>query len=107
VYNINTTFPEPTVDVDTKGVGKRCTVISIDHLPTLVSKTEHHFPTALAYQRYQLPRESSEQFSRELLPSLLQLPERASAPVWTNAEKLFKQKLQEAKADDEAKGIKA
>lgn len=37
IYDINTTFPEPTVDVDTKGVGKRCTVISIDHLPTLVS----------------------------------------------------------------------
>lgn len=37
IYNINTSFPEPTVDVDTQGVGKRCTVISIDHLPTLVS----------------------------------------------------------------------
>lgn len=89
IYDINTTFPEPTVEVDTKGVGKRCTVISIDHLPTL------------------LPRESSEQFSKDLLPSLLQLPQRSSAPVWTNAEKLFRQKLAEAKADDEAKGIKA
>lgn len=37
LYDINTTFPSPTVEVDTKGVGKRCTVISIDHLPTLVS----------------------------------------------------------------------
>jgi len=37
IYDINTSFPEPTVEVDTKGVGKRCTVISIDHLPTLVS----------------------------------------------------------------------
>jgi len=36
IYDINTSFPEPTVEVDTKGVGKRCTVISIDHLPTLV-----------------------------------------------------------------------
>ena len=55
----------------------------------------------------QLPRESSEQFSKDLLPSLLQLPERATAPVWVNAEKLFKQKLEEARQDDEAKGIKA
>jgi hypothetical protein len=39
IYSINTSFPEPTVEVDTKGVGKRCTVISIDHLPTLVSET--------------------------------------------------------------------
>ena len=55
----------------------------------------------------QLPRESSEQFSKDLLPSLLQLPERATAPVWTNAEKLFRQKLEEARKDDEAKGISA
>ncbi|ORX40235.1 saccharopine dehydrogenase [Kockovaella imperatae] len=89
IYDINTTFPEPTVEVDTQGVGKRCTVISIDHLPTL------------------LPRESSEQFSKDLLPSLLQLPERASAPVWVNAEKLFRQKLEDARRDDEEKGVKA
>jgi hypothetical protein len=38
IYDINTSFPEPTVEVDTKGVGKRCTVISIDHLPTLVCR---------------------------------------------------------------------
>lgn len=86
IYDINTTFPSPTVDVDTQGVGKRCTVISIDHLPTL------------------LPRESSEQFSKDLLPSLLQLPERATAPVWVNAEKLFRQKLGEAQAEDEQAG---
>lgn len=82
IYSINTTFPSPTVDVDTHGVGKRCTVISIDHLPTL------------------LPRESSEQFSKDLLPSLLQLPERNTAKVWTNAEALFMQKLGEAEEED-------
>ncbi|KAL7420257.1 Saccharopine dehydrogenase [Cryptotrichosporon argae] len=89
IYDINTSFPEPTVEVDTKGVGKRCTVISIDHLPTL------------------LPRESSEQFSKDLLPSILQLPNRAEAPVWVNAEKLFRQKLQEAKEEDARLGISA
>ncbi len=53
-------------------------VISIDHLPTL------------------LPREASEQFSSDLLPSLLEFPQRSSARVWTDAEKLFKEKLAEA-----------
>ncbi|WVQ96825.1 hypothetical protein IAU59_003932 [Kwoniella sp. CBS 9459] len=89
IYDINTTFPEPTVEVDTKGVGRRCTVVSIDHLPTL------------------LPREASEQFSADLLPTLLKLPARATEPVWTNAEKLFKQKLEEARVEDEKLAIKA
>lgn len=53
-------------------------VISIDHLPTL------------------LPREASEQFSGDLLPSLLEFGERERARVWTEAEKLFKEKLGEA-----------
>lgn len=87
IYSINTSFPDPTVEVD--GLTKRCTVISIDHLPTL------------------LPREASEQFSKDLLPSLLQLPQRAEAPVWVNAEKLFRQKLAEAAEEDEKLGIKA
>lgn len=54
-------------------------MISIDHLPTL------------------LPREASEQFSNDLLPSLLQFPKHQTARVWTDAEKLFKTKLEEAK----------
>jgi len=55
-------------------------VISIDHLPTL------------------LPREASEQFSGDLIPSLLEFPLRKAAPVWVQAEKLFKEKLAEAAA---------
>lgn len=53
-------------------------MISIDHLPTL------------------LPREASEQFSADLLPSLLEFPSRQTARVWTDAEKLYKEKLAEA-----------
>lgn len=53
-------------------------VISIDHLPTL------------------LPREASEQFSADLLPSLLEFPDREHARVWTDARKLFVEKLAEA-----------
>lgn len=54
------------------------TVVSIDHLPTL------------------LPREASEQFSADLLPSLMEFPERNEKRVWTDAQALFRQKLGEA-----------
>jgi saccharopine dehydrogenase (NAD+, L-lysine-forming) len=53
-------------------------VISIDHLPTL------------------LPREASEQFSADLLPSLVEFPNREHARVWADAKRLFAEKLGEA-----------
>ena len=56
----------------------RLDVISIDHLPTL------------------LPREASEQFSADLLPSLLEFPDREHARVWTDAKRLYEEKLAEA-----------
>ena len=59
--------------VDVKGEPP-LSVISIDHLPTL------------------LPREASEAFSNALLPSLLDLKDRQSAPVWQRAEKLYREK---------------
>jgi saccharopine dehydrogenase (NAD+, L-lysine-forming) len=58
--------------------GRPLTVLSIDHLPTL------------------LPREASEQFSGDLLPSLLEFPTRETARVWVESEKLFKEKVKEA-----------
>ncbi|EAZ63304.1 Saccharopine dehydrogenase [NAD+, L-lysine-forming] (Lysine--2-oxoglutarate reductase) (SDH) [Scheffersomyces stipitis CBS 6054] len=70
VYSIATVFNDPTVVVETTA-GPKLSVCSIDHLPSL------------------LPREASEFFSRDLLPSLLQLPERQTAPVWTRAKALF------------------
>ena len=91
IYNINTTFDKPTVAVE--GVkyvsslleehrlltvslrGKPLDVISIDHLPSL------------------LPREASEAFSTDLLPSLLALKDRETTPVWTRAKKLFDEKV--------------
>jgi len=48
---------------------------SSDHLPSL------------------LPREAPAAFSEALLPSLLQLPERDTAPIWVGAERLFKEKV--------------
>jgi saccharopine dehydrogenase (NAD+, L-lysine-forming) len=74
VYTVNTTFTDPTVPVDVES-GLPLSVISIDHLPSL------------------LPRESSEAFSNDLLPSLRQLMDRRNAPVWQRAEKLFKDKV--------------
>ncbi|KAK6465409.1 Saccharopine dehydrogenase (lysine--2-oxoglutarate reductase) [Scheffersomyces coipomensis] len=70
VYTIATVFNDPTVPVETK-VGPKLSVCSIDHLPSL------------------LPREASEFFSRDLLPSLLLLPQRNTAPVWVRAKQLF------------------
>ncbi|PFH54658.1 hypothetical protein AMATHDRAFT_52359 [Amanita thiersii Skay4041] len=78
VYSINTTFDKPTVAVDVGSGNPPLCVISIDHLPTL------------------LPREASEQFSSDLLPSLLEFPRREANRVWVDAEKVFKEKLEEA-----------
>jgi len=75
VYTVATTFSEPTVPVELEGNGPPLSVISIDHLPSL------------------LPREASEAFSKDLLPHLLQLKNRSQDPVWSRAEKLFKEKV--------------
>ena len=75
IYSINTTFAHPVVNVDVPPESKPLSVISIDHLPTM------------------LPRESSESFSAALLESLLALKDRENARVWTDAEKLFKEKV--------------
>ncbi|KAI0757156.1 saccharopine dehydrogenase [Daedaleopsis nitida] len=78
IYSINTTFAKPTVPVAVGEGNPPLAMVSIDHLPTL------------------LPREASEQFSANLLPSLLELPNRQNARVWVEAEKLFRTKLGEA-----------
>ena len=51
-------------------------VIAIDHLPTL------------------LPREASDMFARDLLPSLLALDKRHDSAVWNDAQALFHEKVQ-------------
>lgn len=76
IYDINTTFSKPTVPVKLPSGSNDLplSVISIDHLPSL------------------LPREASEAFSAALLPSLLQLSDWRNARVWKQAEKLFRDK---------------
>lgn len=78
IYTTNTTFPEPTVAADIDVGSPPLQVISIDHLPTL------------------LPREASEQFSADLLPSLMEFPDREQARVWMDAKKLYEKKVAEA-----------
>lgn len=70
VYEIATVFNDPTLPVKTTA-GPKLSVCSIDHLPSL------------------LPREASEFFAKDLMPSLLELPNRATAPVWVRAKQLF------------------
>ncbi|KAF9459844.1 hypothetical protein BDZ94DRAFT_1224023 [Collybia nuda] len=75
IYNINTTLSHPTVPVDVGPGNPPLSVVSIDHLPTL------------------LPREASEQFSADLLPSLLEYP---GSRVWSDAKSTFREKMAEA-----------
>ncbi|KAK5995502.1 Lysine--2-oxoglutarate reductase [Cladobotryum mycophilum] len=77
IYSINTTFDDPTVPVNVENDQNTTplSVISIDHLPSM------------------LPREASESFSEGLRESLLQLKDRKTARVWADAEKLFNEKV--------------
>ncbi|KAH9968838.1 Formate/glycerate dehydrogenase catalytic domain-like protein [Russula dissimulans] len=78
IYSVNTTFIEPTVAAVVGAGNPPLDVISIDHLPTL------------------LPREASEQFSADLLPSLLEFPDRDHARVWVDAKRIYDAKVAEA-----------
>ncbi|KAJ3199648.1 Saccharopine dehydrogenase [Entophlyctis luteolus] len=78
VYYGATTFVDPILTVEC-GPAAPLDVVAIDHLPSL------------------LPREASEAFCKDLLPSLFALENRAEAPVWVRAEKLFHEKVRESK----------
>jgi saccharopine dehydrogenase (NAD+, L-lysine-forming) len=77
IYDDWTTFDKPTLPVDGVSGDLPLSVISIDHLPSL------------------LPREASDAFSKALLPSLLELDKRHEARVWREAEDLFNKKVAE------------
>ncbi|KAI8320308.1 Formate/glycerate dehydrogenase catalytic domain-like protein [Martensiomyces pterosporus] len=81
IYNVNTTFDKPLLDIASANP-KPLQLCSIDHLPTM------------------LPREASNQFAADLLPTLLALPERATASVWTRAEALFHEKVESMATTD-------
>lgn len=77
IYHEITSFPNPTVRVKVDGDGPPLTMVSIDHLPSLVA------------------REASNAFSELLLPSLKVLNRRNEEGVWARAEKVFKEKVSE------------
>ena len=73
IYDKNSTFDNPTIPLSLSN--PPLSVISIDHLPSL------------------LPAESSEAFSNDLLPYMVEIKNRADHPVWQRAEKLFREKV--------------
>eukprot|EP01147_Barroeca_monosierra_P005389 gene5389-7136_t len=74
----NTTFDEPTFTINPKdGSGKPVHVVTIDHLPTL------------------LPKESSDRYAADLLPTMQGLKEEGH-PVWARAIELYHKKVEEA-----------
>ncbi|KAJ9078197.1 Saccharopine dehydrogenase [Entomophthora muscae] len=78
VYDRATYFDKPTLQVQAGSSNPPLEVVAIDHLPTM------------------LPREASQAFARDLLPTLLALPNRQTAPVWQRATDLYKKKAMEA-----------
>ncbi|OLY81128.1 Saccharopine dehydrogenase [NAD(+), L-lysine-forming] [Smittium mucronatum] len=80
IYSTWSSFADPLIDVNISA-GKPLQLCAIDHLPSM------------------LPRESSIQFSKDLLPSLLKLTEIDTYPVWTRAKQLFLQRCQESLAE--------
>jgi len=84
IYNESTTFLKPTLRLPLSASSLPLDVVSIDHLPSMV------------------PRESSIDFSNDLFDSLVALKDWAHgrpSPVWDRAEKLFHEKVAEAKTE--------
>lgn len=77
IYTEISTFVKPTVPVETLGDGPELTVVSIDHLPSLIA------------------REASDAFSSLLLPSMMVLDKRNEEGVWVRAENLFHKMVKE------------
>lgn len=77
VYSGWSSFDKPTIPPSGSLEGPELRIIAIDHLPTL------------------LPRESSDEYSALLLPSLLTLAQRDHEGVWKRAEQIYKDRVKE------------
>ncbi|VTT72560.1 unnamed protein product [Fusarium fujikuroi] len=77
VYSSYSSFENPTVPASEHIDGPELRIIAIDHLPTMVA------------------RESSDEYSSLLLPSLLTLDRRDTEGVWQRAERIFREKVAE------------
>lgn len=78
IYSAYSSFDNPTNPPEVEIAGPEIRIIAIDHLPTLIA------------------REASDEYSAQLLPSLLTLDRRDTEGVWTRAEQIFKEKMAEA-----------
>lgn len=81
IYTEYSTFKNPTLPVRVGGDGPDLTMVSIDHLPTLVA------------------REASDEFSKLLLPSLKTLDRRSEEGVWKRAENKYLEMVKELLAE--------
>jgi len=79
IYNKSTTFQHPLLSIPVKN-DPPLSMIAIDHLPSL------------------LPREASEAFSNDLLPSLKELHQHDTVGPWPGAKRIFEEKLNELPA---------
>ena len=70
IYTKDSTFQKPTLPVEANGDGPALTMVSIDHLPSLVA------------------REASDTFSRLLLTSLKTLDRRDEDGDWARAQRV-------------------
>ncbi|KAI0188992.1 Saccharopine dehydrogenase [Xylaria flabelliformis] len=77
VYSSWSSFDKPTIPPSKDLDGPELRIIAIDHLPTLI------------------PRESSDEYSAMLLPSLLSLDRRGDEGVWKRAEQTYKDRVAE------------
>lgn len=75
IYTEYSTFQKPTLPVEVIGEGPPLTMISIDHLPSLVA------------------REASDAFSKLLLPSLKTLDRRGEDGVWARAQRVYEENV--------------
>ncbi|KAI9842431.1 MAG: hypothetical protein M1837_007176 [Sclerophora amabilis] len=75
IYTEYSTFQKPTLPVEVKGDGPPLTVVSIDHLPSLVA------------------REASDTFSKLLLSSFKKLNRRGEEGVWTRAQRVYEENV--------------
>ena len=77
VYAGYSSFDAPTTSASRDIDGPELRIIAIDHLPTMIA------------------REASDEYSKLLLPSLLELKNRHTDGVWTRAEKTFHDRVAE------------
>ncbi|WEW58386.1 Saccharopine dehydrogenase [Emydomyces testavorans] len=106
IYNANSTFDKPTIQLNYSNPPLSVICKSFFSLISDVhpfsydarsAKTE--FAKAIDHLPSLLPAESSIAFSTDLLPSMLEIKNRASHTVWQRAEKLFREKVQTLPAE--------